>query len=320
MKILFNAYNCTLGNNGGTQTIIRSCETLNDMGNEACILAKVNAYTLNPHKAPIIKDIPINGVRYFDAVINVSAWEIQHTLSLEHPNSYWWLRLWEDYVVGVDIKKYITKIPMLVNSIGLQRKLESYGVESQLIPQGIDDKFWHCVSDKPDKPRIGILAHTKERKRFKDALAIVDKMGDKFQYSAVGESRSITNVIRGQLKVRNIELSESLNKYRMRDFYSLCNIWLQTSDSEGLCNMAMEAALCDCLIIANVEGLSGIEDYHQYVLTYFDVDHACTWLKQYPDKYIERFVNNCKTEIKSKIGSRECCMEKMIKAISPNSK
>ena len=279
-------------------------------------MTKVDQYTLNPHTAPIISDIPLNGVGYFDAIINVSAWEIEHTLSLKHPNSYWWLRLWEDYVAAIDIKEFIKKIPMLVNSIGLQRNLTSYGVESKLIPQGIDLDFWKCISAKPDKPRIGILAHTKERKRFKDALAIVDKMDDRFQYAAVGESRSITNDIRKQLKSRNIKLLESLNKYRMRDFYSFCNIWLQTSDNEGLCNMAMEAALCDCLIVANTDGLSGIEDYHQYVLNYFDIDHACVWLKQYPDKYIDRFVNNCKVEIKNKIGDRKTCMKKLIKAIS----
>ena len=97
MRILFNAYNCGLGNNGGSQTIIRSCEVLNELGHEACILTKTDTYTFNTHKAPIIKDVPLNGIEYFDAVINCSVWEVNHTLSLKHPNSYWWLRGWEDY-------------------------------------------------------------------------------------------------------------------------------------------------------------------------------------------------------------------------------
>jgi len=316
LKILFNAYNCGLGNNGGSQTIIRSAETLTEMGHEAIILTKVNTYTQNTYTAEVISDIPLNGLEYFDAVINCSAWEVNHTLSLKHPNSYWWLRGWEDYRPECDIKEAIHKIPMLVNSIGLQRLLTSYGVESKLIHQGIDTDFWKCMTDKPKMPRIGFLANIKENKKYIDALAIVDKMGGKFQYTAVGECRTISNKIRTDLMDRNIPLLESLNKYRMRDFYSLCNVWLQTSYNEGLCNMAMEAALCDCLIVANVEGLSGIEDYHQYVLTYFDTDHACTWLKQYPDKYIDRFVNNCKNEIKTQIGSRTECMKKLIKAIT----
>ena len=315
MKILFNAYNCGLGNNGGSKTIICSAETLNEMGHDCYILSKVDTYTLNTHRANVIKDIPLISISSFDAIINCSAWEIEHTLSLGHRNSYWWLRGWEDYRPEGEIKKYIHKIPMLVSSIGLQRRLESYGVESELIYQGINIDFWKCASKKPEYPRVGILANVKENKRFKDALKIVDKIGDKFQYAAVGESRTITNAIRKELKHRNIPLLESLNKYRMRDFYSLCNIWLQASYNEGLCNMAMEAALCDCLILANVDGLSGVDDYHQYVLTYFDTDHACTWLNQYPDKYIDRFVNNCKIEIKTKIGSRKECMKKLIKAI-----
>jgi len=286
------------------------------MGHEAIILTRTNAYTLNKHNANIISNIPINGVTYFDAIINCSAWEIEHTLSLKHRNPYWWLRGWEDYRPEGEITKYIHKIPMLVSSTGLQHRLESYGVKSELIPQGINIEFWRCIGNKPEYPRVGFLANTKENKRFKDALKIVDKIGDKFQYTAVGESRTVTNAIRKELKDRNIPLLESLNKYRMRDFYSLCNIWLQTSYNEGLCNMAMEAALCDCLIIANVEGLSGVDDYHEYVLTYSDTAYACTWLNQYPDKYIDKFVNNCKKVIKTKIGDRTACMKKLISAIT----
>ena len=318
MRILFNAYNCGLANNGGSQTIIRTAEELCRAGHYAVIVTRVCGYTVNKHEAEIVDCIP-DDIDAFDAVINVSAWEIEHTLSLKHRNAYWWLRSWEDYVAGVDIRYYIKQIPMLVNSVGLQDKLLSYGVDSKYVPQGIEFDFWKPSTGKPAKPRIGFLADKRAGKNTRDALKVADKMGTRFNYAAVGLSRTIDSETREEIKARGIPLLEDLNRYRMRDFYSLCNVWLQTSESEGLCNMAMEAALCNCLIIANSK-MSGVADYHQYTLPYYDVDHACVWLKQYPDKYIERFVNNCRSGIVEKIGSRQQCVERLLAAVTKDGK
>lgn len=317
MRILFNASKCGLGNNGGSRTIIKSAEALDRLGHEAIVWANINQYS-KEHKACIFNDSDIITTDDFDTIINVSAWEIKETLAIDHPNKYWWLRLWEDYVNGVNIAEYVKKIPMIVNSKGLQDKLWSYGIKSELIYQGIDVDFWrrkeYTITE--DKPVIGFLAHNKKRKRFNDAIRIIDELESKFYYYAIGESRNIDNSIRQILSARSVPLVESLDEIRMRRFYSQCDIWLQTSESEGLSNMPMEAALCGCLIVANSkEGLSGCDDYQSYIMDYNNVRSAVYLLNEYPFAEVDKFKANCKKEIVNKIGSRERCMEKMVKYI-----
>ena len=38
MRITFNLINCGLGNNGGTQTIVRSANTLRELGHDVFII------------------------------------------------------------------------------------------------------------------------------------------------------------------------------------------------------------------------------------------------------------------------------------------
>ena len=50
MKLAFNGMNSGLGNNGGTRTILKCAEVLNDIGHECYVVVNVDNYTNFTHE------------------------------------------------------------------------------------------------------------------------------------------------------------------------------------------------------------------------------------------------------------------------------
>lgn len=136
MIITFNAFNCGLGNNGGTRTILKSIDALTELGHECNIVARVDRFTWFKHKIPVLS-IPENS----DSVIAVSACDVVHSLDNSPTNSRiaWWMRGWETWQFNestfISLAK---KIHVIVNSSWMKYELAKYDIHADLCFAGLD--------------------------------------------------------------------------------------------------------------------------------------------------------------------------------------
>lgn len=253
MKLAFNVLNSGLGNNGGSRTIIKCQETIETLGHSCDIIGTVDRFTWFKHK-PILQSIP----KCLDAIIATSAKTVNSTHAIKARKKLWYIRAHERWANTEKelITYYRSGLENIVNSNGLKSQLENYGVKSTVIYQGIDTDFWFQTCDKSTKRlRIGCLYSSKPRKNWKHFKQLSSILGTKdYEYVSIGDSPSNESFICEEVVNGSME--------QIRKLYSSCHIWFAPTDSEGLHNVPMEAALCGCLIVCANEPLNGmIMDY-----------------------------------------------------------
>ena len=99
----------------------------------------------------------------------------------------------------------------------------------------------------------------------------------------------------------------------LRDLYSSCDFWFAPTTSEGFHNVAAEAGLCGCMVIANDSPHSGMQDYIGD-FKYHTIEDAANMIRKGYSAYINELV-----EIQKKIraiGNREENMRKFICLLS----
>lgn len=306
MKIVFNLIIAGCGNNGGTRTVLLSAQALESLGHNCNVVARVDNFTWFPHKA-VINHIPNDT----EVIINASAADYEVTRRSNVPRKYAWWRAhesWsntEDYLRNCYLDKEVKNI---VNSVGLQNRLKSYGAESCVIYQGVDLDLWNDLNLRPkDKIRIGCL-HTKQpRKRWKDFVELAKILGpDKYEYVAMGSANPENCSFLTEFKL-NAGVDE------LNNLYSSCHIWFAPTENEGLHNVPMEAALCGCLIICSDYPMNGmILDYAfddtTMVYKFGNLDEAASLIRNPNWKVIDKMYD-C---LKIHIGTREDNMKKLV--------
>ena len=128
MKITFNLMNCSLGNQGGSQTIVRSANTLIDLGYDVTIIdTGKNQHTWTPLKAKhmIIRDR--NKVPDADVIIATGYKTVKTTVELPSRcgKKYHYIRGFETWKMNEkEIINKVIKQPTIkiFNSVGLQSK------------------------------------------------------------------------------------------------------------------------------------------------------------------------------------------------------
>ena len=103
MRISFNLLGCGLGNNGGSQTLIKSCETLNELGVKSDLVSDIDNFTWFKHRK-CINFIPENT----SAVIATGCGTVERTSKLKVAKKYWWIRAHEDW--WFDDKKLLSGV------------------------------------------------------------------------------------------------------------------------------------------------------------------------------------------------------------------
>lgn len=248
--IIFNAAICGLGPNGGSQTIVKSAQVLRSIGASVGIVAGVDRHTWTAHEK-CLTSIPDNAT----AVIAASALDVMHAQrhAPDRAKVYWWLRGWENWQVPDEgLFNRAKSVSCISNTGWIADRLRSHGIACQICYSGIDLSFWHrvCVF-KSEKPTIGCLYHRKSTKRFDLFEKLYSKFGDRFEYVSYGASGADTFC--------NVEVQPVKN--RIRELYSMCDVWLAPTESEGFHNVAAEAALCGCQIVCNRLTTNGMGDY-----------------------------------------------------------
>ena len=244
-----------LNNNGGSQTIVHSCNILSKLGHKAVIVTKWDRHTWVSHKRPV-SSIP----KDTDICIACSVSDIGQMLKRMPKNAkaFWWCRLREDYQMSKSkILRKARKVEVLVNSEGLQAWFNSHGNNSRIVYQGYDHK-WKDVGKHSEK-NIGFLISGKKRKNFDVVKKIVKLLGPGYNYYGFGTN--LNGDIKRFLKNKFKYFVENAGYSDIIKIYNSVSTWVSTSTSEGLHNCPLEAALCGCNVVYPNALLAGCSDH-----------------------------------------------------------
>ena len=305
MKIGINFLNSGLGNNGGTRTLLKSANALEQLGHEVALIATVDKFTWFPHKE-VVSDIPND----LDVLIASAGRTVPSTLDANTPVKAWYIRGHENWSLSEQQLEahYNSGLLNIVNSKWLQQKLASMGASSTVVYQGVDLNDWHDIGIRKanKKIRVGSLYSKKVTKRWADFVRLAERLGNQhYEYVAFGTDPCPARFLTSY--VSNPSLS------KLVELYSSCHIWFAPTVLEGLHNVPMEAALCGCLVVCNDQASNGmLLDYAfpgKTAMVYHSLETAA--------KYIERprweLVTNMQDHIRKNICSRKQNMKKLIK-------
>ena len=236
MKILFNVIGSNLGNNGGSHTIVKSVNTLIDLGHDVNILVDGgNSYTWSILKADLIVTKDPRDIPTADAIISTSFKSVEFADKCNIKNKYHWIRGWETWAIDeknlVNILKRSTA-KKIVNSIGLQNKLSNFNIDSTIIYPGYDfDEIYPLGIRKDEEIILGGLYNSGTKRKskrtewmFKCYNILKEKYPIKlFMFGSDGVPKNNIDYY-----IRNPEIEEKNN------IYNVINIWMSPSELEGL--------------------------------------------------------------------------------------
>jgi glycosyltransferase involved in cell wall biosynthesis len=269
MKIIFDLRKVGLGNNGGSSTLVKSGNTLVDMGHEVTFVdTGRNQHTWSKLKAEhkIVKNkfqLP-----KADFIIATGYKSVSETTTAPYSAGVHchWIRGWEtwQYPEKQIVKKILNQSTLkLVNGECLQRKLAKYGVQSHLIRPGYDFDLFTTkhIREQNEKIIIGGLnkqgrhANTKRTSWILETAKSLKKAyKGKVELWMFGlDNLPVTSVVDKYLK--NPTISEK------NDFYNHIDIWLAPSMLEGLHMPPAEAMITECPVVGTDAEMSGTIDY-----------------------------------------------------------
>jgi hypothetical protein len=315
IEIAFNLIDCGLANNGGSQTIIKSCETLNKLGVKSHLVSNINNFTWFKHQSPILR-FPST----VNAVIATGQGTVKHTAKLNIDKKFWWIRGHEDWWLSDQglLKLYnIPNIINITNSHGLKKRIENLGCNQpcHVVHQGMDLDLWEDLNLRKNnkKIRIGCL-HTKQPLKNWPEFQKLAKSLDRNKYEFVGV---------GSSPARDSFLSEFITnatKPQLKNLYSSCDIWFAPTKNEGLHNVPMEASLCGALIVCSNRNHNGmIHDYafhNKSAFVYSNLEEAISIIETKKREDNLNIIKESQKIIENNIGSRYHNMKKLIELIT----
>lgn len=239
MRIVFNLLGTGLSNNGGSRTLIKCAENLQDLGCEVLICSSANKYTWHRIGVEIRNKIP-----KCDVVIATGFHSVSSTLSVKKARKFYYVRgfeLWQAKESKL-VKSY-KSMQCIVNSEWLQQYMTKKGIGSHLVYPGVDADF-RSYGNHRDPVIGGIFSKKHRTKRHEDVIAIGKKLGCK------------TVLLNRDIKNPNVS--------ELRDFYNQIKVWVSPSELEGLHNCPMESSLCGCGIVSTDHPRGGTSDYAKH--------------------------------------------------------
>lgn len=268
MKIIFDLRKVGLGHNGGSLTLIKSGNTLYDMGHEVTFIDSMRNQCkwekLKPKHIIVRKEKQIPNA---DAIIATGYKSVGPVVSAPERCGIKaiWIRAWElwqmpaEKIVEKVLKQPIVKI---VNSICLKNQLKQYGFDSYIIRPGYDFEhlFPRSIRQFNPKPIIGGLyrggIHGK-RKRVEwlfNTVWELRRQGCEFEFWLFGsEDKPNDSMIDRYLRQPTMK--------EKNDFYNYVDLWMASTMSEGLHLPPAEAGITGCPTVGTSAPLSGLQDY-----------------------------------------------------------
>jgi glycosyltransferase involved in cell wall biosynthesis len=203
--------------------------------------------------------------RRSDNRITIGTIESQSDLGNEPTIKPEGIRLWEQTVLRCDY--------LFSNSLSVRRSLErEYGLRSEIVPTGVDTKFFKPAWDRPSNPRLRVLFAGSLRP-FKQPQLLVDAAGrfPQADFVIAGEglmAEELTARVRREQLV-NVVLTGLLGADELRKQYQQADIFLFPSTWEGSPKVILEAAACGLPVIArkNYEPETVISGTTGYLVT-----------------------------------------------------
>jgi len=156
------------------------------------------------------------------------------------------VRLWEHTVLRSDY--------LFSNSASVQKSLErEYGVHSQIIPTGVDTKFFSPAREQAENPRLRVLFAGSLRS-FKQPHILLDAAArfPDADFIIAGDGPSGPDLMKRVEReaLRNVRFCGMLNADQLRTEYRTADIFLFPSVWEGSPKVILEAAACGLPVIA----------------------------------------------------------------------
>lgn len=332
MKIIFNLLNCGLANNGGSDTIVRSANTLVDLGHKVTIVDNINcSYTWNKIRAEHRKIRNPADIPDADAVISTGFKTVVESLSFPARcgKRFHWIRGWETwtyperYIVNIILRYPVTR---MANGIQLQRKLAGYGVASHLVRPGYDENGFSYPREERNGKHVVIGAlynDVNEKKRSSKRINWIfetterlkkefDNLVGLFMFGINKKSEIGVEVIDDYVQQPQGEMKNAI--------YRIVDIWLAPTMLEGLHRPPAEAMLTECPVVGTNATLSGMADYLKHYETGLVANNN-----------IESFIKNVRLLVKDKelrvrlgkqarqavlaLGDRKANMQKMVEVL-----
>jgi glycosyltransferase involved in cell wall biosynthesis len=289
MKIIFDLRKVGLGNNGGSSTLIKSGNTLVDMGHDVLFLdSGKNQHTWSPLKAKHMIFRSNEKVPSADAIIATGYKSVATTCS--SPDRFGlklhWIRGWEIWQMPEEqIVKQILHAPTikLVNSICLQNKLKTYNVKSKIIRPGYDLNDLYFDNSRSNLPPLilGGLCTQDKHEHIKRPSWI---------FKTYNQLKKEGYDVKLWMFGNESQPKKYVDKYLQRPsmieknwFYNHINIWLAPAMLEGLHMPPAEAMMTQCPVVSTNASMSGTQDY---------MDHETNGLVS--ENNIESFISSVK--------------------------
>jgi glycosyltransferase involved in cell wall biosynthesis len=184
--------------------------------------------------------------KWFDKRIVIGTVESQSDLRNEPTITPEQVRFWERTVLRSDF--------LFSNSSSVRDSLrKEYGFPSEVVPTGVDTKFFTPASDRPANPQVRVL-FVGSLRPFKgpQLLLLAASKFPSSEFVIVGEGIMAPELERQvrQQRLRNVEFLRNLNARALREEYRRSDIFLFPSRWEGSPKVILEAAACGLPVIA----------------------------------------------------------------------
>jgi len=295
MKIVFNLQSVGLGNNGGSRTLIKCAEAIQELGHEVSLWSSANNYKWGKIKVPVLQKMP-----KCDVLIATGYRSVPSTVSAKVKRKFYYIRGFELWQASE--KKLLNSyrsLNCIVNSEWLKIYLKEQKIQSELVYPGLDFDDFYIDPDADGKEHSlgGLFSKKHKTKRHDDIFQVGKMVGCK----PVLLNRNLVHPTPKQL----------------RKFYSSIKVWMAPTELEGLHNCPMEASLCGCAIVATDHIRNGMHDYLDHTALVYparDLDACGDYVeKLLRDEDFRKELNDrMNSLLKTKIGSRQYNMKRMI--------
>jgi len=264
MKIIFDAMNCGLGNNGGSLTVIKSANALVNLGHDVTIVdTGKNQHTWTQLEAKHLIVKSVDEVPIADIVIATGYHTVKTTLEMpEHCGlKAHWMRGWELWQMSEDeIIEKVLDVPTVkfVNSICLKDKLLEHGFDSYIVRPGYDFDELYNKDMVDDNIWLGGLYNTRHKTKRTDW--VIDSA--RILREQYGNVRLVMFGVNKNPNIEDIDFYLEQPKYSRKNvLYNIADIWLSATELEGLHIVAAEAMLTKCPVVGTDTPMSGMQDY-----------------------------------------------------------
>lgn len=294
MKIAFvnnHPYWGGLANNGGSRTILLSCDVLKAMGHDANVVTSSDRFTWFKHAMPWSK-IPENA----DALIAVSISAVNKIMKADCIKAYWArpIEIWQKKEKkAIDLLKKFVRFggKVMVNSLWQYEHLFQCGLYPYLVYAGMDFSRWRNLEMRDNISRTTILCqYSKNRVKGYKEFKELKNVAPDLSYRIFGKSKKT-------------KWPEIVKVYNNAHYYFV------PGKREGWNNCAAEAALCGCVLVVGDNPHNGCSDFvtPENSIVYRDIREALERIRQRDIGDI----GNVRERL-YRIGNRRKCMQILI--------